>query len=200
MSERRKGCVCIRGFLGGGSALPPGLFTHIFPLRSLREIGLTTALLVACIEFTMAILSDSWEGSSYSVGRGEYVGPCEEHSRISYMLSCSFELVDLQVLYTQSLKICIIHWTHGKGRRQNSLPLTTNFSQNVTEPSKGISYPFSDLCRRFTKLTGPSVYTLHSNLIPQQMVQMAFCDLSHTFHKQVTNVSSMFLSSYCGEF
>ena len=26
-----------------------------------------------------------------------------------------------------------------KGRRQNSLHLTTNFSQNVTEPSKGIS-------------------------------------------------------------
>ena len=24
---------------------------------------------------------------------------------------------------------------------------------------------------------------------PQQMVQMAFCDLSHTFHNQVTNVS-----------
>ena len=24
---------------------------------------------------------------------------------------------------------------------------------------------------------------------PPQMVQMAFCDLSHTFHKQVTNVS-----------
>ena len=23
----------------------------------------------------------------------------------------------------------------------------------------------------------------------QEMVQMAFCDLSHTFHKQVTNVS-----------
>ena len=26
-------------------------------------------------------------------------------------------------------------------------------------------------------------------LYPQQMVQMALCDLSHTFHKQVTNVS-----------
>ena len=24
---------------------------------------------------------------------------------------------------------------------------------------------------------------------PQQMVQVAFCDLSHTYHKQVTNVS-----------
>ena len=64
-----------------------------------------------------------------------------------------------------------------------------NYSQNVTEPSKGISYLVGDLYRRFTRLTGPSFYTLHSNLIPQQMVQMAFCDLSHTFHKQVTNVS-----------
>ena len=54
-----------------------------------------------------------------------------------------------------------------KGRRQNSLRLTTNFSQNVTEPSKGISYSVSDLCRQFTKLTGPCVYTLHSNPIPQ---------------------------------
>ena len=38
--------------------------------------------------------------------------------------------------------------------------LFTNFSQNVTEPSKGISYPVSDLCRLFTKLTGPCAYTL----------------------------------------
>ena len=48
-----------------------------------------------------------------------------------------------------------------------SLPLTTNFSQKFTEPSKVISYPVGDICRRFTKLTGPSAYTLHSNLIPQ---------------------------------
>ena len=34
----------------------------------------------------------------------------------------------------------------------------TNFSQNVTEPYKGISYPVGDLCRRFTKLTGSSTY------------------------------------------
>ena len=46
------------------------------------------------------------------------------------------------------------------------LPLTTNFSQNDTEPSKGISYPVADLCRHFTKLTGPCAYTLHSNPIP----------------------------------
>ena len=35
---------------------------------------------------------------------------------------------------------------HNKGKRQNSLPLTTTFSQNVTEPPKGISYPVGDLC------------------------------------------------------
>ena len=53
-----------------------------------------------------------------------------------------------------------------KGRSQNSLPLTTYFSQNVTKPFKGISYPVGDLCQPFTKLTGPCAYTLHSNLIP----------------------------------
>ena len=36
----------------------------------------------------------------------------------------------------------------------------------VTEPFKEISYPVTDLCRRFTKLTGPCAYTLHSNPIP----------------------------------
>ena len=53
-----------------------------------------------------------------------------------------------------------------KGRHQNSLPLTTNVSQKLTQPSKGISYPVGDLCRCFTKLTGSSAYTLHSNLLP----------------------------------
>ena len=61
-------------------------------------------------------------------------------------------------------KTCSFQYT--KGRRQNSLPLTTIFSQNVTELSKGISYPVGDLCRRLTELTGPVAYTLHSNLIP----------------------------------
>ena len=49
-----------------------------------------------------------------------------------------------------------------KGRRQNSLPLNTNLSQNVTEPSKGISNSVGDLCR----LTVPCAYTLLSNPIP----------------------------------
>ena len=50
-----------------------------------------------------------------------------------------------------------------------------------------LSYPVGKLCRRFTKLTGPIHYIVI--WYPQQMVQMAFCDLSHTFHKQVANVS-----------
>ena len=59
----------------------------------------------------------------------------------------------------------------------------------VTEPLKGISYLVGDLWRRFTKLTRPSVYILLSNPIPQHMVQMVFCDLLHTFNKQLTTVS-----------
>ena len=64
----------------------------------------------------------------------------------------------------------------GKGRCQDSLPLTTTFSQKFTKPSKGINYPASDICRCFTKLTGPSAYTLYTVVIqyPKQMVQMTF--------------------------
>ena len=47
---------------------------------------------------------------------------------------------------------------------RSSLPLTTNLSQKLTQPSKGISY-LGDFCRCFTKLTGPSAYTLQSNPI-----------------------------------
>ena len=36
----------------------------------------------------------------------------------------------------------------------------------LTQPSKGISYPDGDLCRRFTKQTLPAAYILHSNPIP----------------------------------
>ena len=52
------------------------------------------------------------------------------------------------------------------GRHQNSLPLTTNLSQKLTQPSKGISYPVGDLHRRFTEQTLPSTCTLHGNPIP----------------------------------
>ena len=53
---------------------------------------------------------------------------------------------------------------HGKGRHQNYLPPTKNFSQKLTHPSSKIGYPVGDLCRCFTKQTLPSAYTLH--LIP----------------------------------
>ena len=68
---------------------------------------------------------------------------------------------------------------------KKSKPIFTNHPQRVREPfrstsytvggcdssdlhrrSKGISYPVGDLYRHFTKLTRPSAYTLHSNLIP----------------------------------
>ena len=61
-------------------------------------------------------------------------------------------------------------WREGRscqGRHQNSLPLTTNLSQKLTQPSKGISSPVGDLCRHFTIQTFPPAYTLHSNQIPQ---------------------------------
>ena len=84
---------------------------------------------------------------------------------------------------------------------QNSISLTTNFSQKLRQPSKGISYPVGDLCRYFTKQTGPSASTLQVIRYPQQIVQMTFCDLSHTYHKQVTNVSlACFGHSTAGNF
>ena len=56
-------------------------------------------------------------------------------------------------------------WTlNDKVRHQNPLPLTTNLSEKLTQPSKMIGYPVGDLCRCFTKQTLPSAYTLH--LIP----------------------------------
>ena len=105
------------------------------------------------------------------------------------LINLTYAYQGLQVMVILTILRSVINkiW-HSKGRRQNCLPLTTIFSQNVTEPSKGITYPGGDLCRHFTKLTGPCAYTLVIRY-PQQMVQMAFCDLSHTFHKQVTNVS-----------
>ena len=76
---------------------------------------------------------------------------------------------------------------------QNSLPLTTNFAQNVTDPSKGISYPVSDLCRCFIKPTGPCAYTLHSNPIPlTDGTHGFFCDFSQTGHKCFDVLPSIF--------
>ena len=78
---------------------------------------------------------------------------------------CTYQDQQVMVIITILQSVINRIW-HSKGRRQNCLPLTTIFSQNVTEPSKGISYPVGDLCRCFTKLTGPCAYTLHSNPIP----------------------------------
>ena len=67
--------------------------------------------------------------------------------------------------------------------------LTTNVSQMFPESSRPINYPVGDLNRLFRKLTGPCDYTLHSNPIPQQMLQNGLCGLFHMFHKQVPDVS-----------
>ena len=93
---------------------------------------------------------------------------------------------------TPSLMKCCHSSRYGsmnKGRHQNSLPLTTTFSQKFTEPSEGVSYPVGDLCRHFTKLTLSFAYTLHSYPILPTDGTNGFCDWWHTFHKQVTNVS-----------
>ena len=62
------------------------------------------------------------------------------------------------------------------------------------QPSKGISYRVGNLCR--VSQNGRCPLPIYYMVIryPQQMVQMAFCDLSLTFHKQVTNVS---LACFC---
>ena len=77
----------------------------------------------------------------------------------------------------------------GNGRRQNSLSVFTNLSQRVTELRKRISHPVGDLSRCLTKLTGPSAYPIHSFLITPTNGTNGLCDLSHTFHRQITNVS-----------
>ena len=76
-----------------------------------------------------------------------------------------------------------------KGRHQHSLPLTTNFSQKLTQLSQGISTQLVTFAGISQNRLCP--LPIHYIVIryPQQMVQMAFCDLSHTYHKQVTNVS-----------
>ena len=75
-----------------------------------------------------------------------------------------------------------------------------NFSQKVTEPSKGISYPVGDLRRRFIKVTGPCAYTLHSNPIPPTDGTNGFFDTCIHFANRSPIFPNMFLSSYCGEF
>ena len=60
-------------------------------------------------------------------------------------------------------------------RGDNFVPPTTNLSQKFTELSKGISYPAGEISRRFTKLTGLFVYTLHSNQTPLKDGTNVFC-------------------------
>ena len=88
--------------------------------------------------------------------------------------------------YTSQKDVTVHDIIDHKGRHQNSLPLTTNFSQKLTQPSKGISYPVGDLCRYFTKWTLHSAYTLHSIPIPSTDGTNG---LLHTYQKQFINVS-----------
>ena len=58
-----------------------------------------------------------------------------------------------------------------------------------SQTSKGITYPVgADID---VSQNGLCPVPIHYIVIqyPQQMVQMAYCDLSHTYYKQVTNVS-----------
>ena len=66
---------------------------------------------------------------------------------------------------------------------------------------KGICYPVGVLCRHFTKLTGPSAYTLQSNTIPPtDGTNALFVTYQIHFTNRLPMFPSMFLSSYCGEF
>ena len=88
----------------------------------------------------------------------------------------------------------------GKGRHQNSLPITTNFSQKFTQPSNGISYPIGDLCdvSQNSRVPVPIHYTVIR--YPKQMVQMAFVICPIHFINGLPMFPSMFLSTYCREF
>ena len=84
-----------------------------------------------------------------------------------------------------------IHAYSSKGRRQirgdvkiSSLEPQTFYKmlQNYLRGSVTQTVIFADLSQNWL---GP----LPIQIVIYQIVQMAFCDLSHTFHKQVTNVS-----------
>ena len=68
-----------------------------------------------------------------------------------------------------------------KGRHKNSLPPTTNFSQKLPQSLVTALVTFADVSQnRLCPLP------IHYIVIryPQRMVQMAFCDLLHKYHKQ----------------
>ena len=113
-------------------------------------------------------------------------------ARVSYhLVKCSRRrLLANKLLLHVALSLARFTSSYNEpGRHQNSLPLTTNLSQKLTQPSKGISYPVGDHCSDSQNRLCP--LPIHYIVIryPQQMVQMAFCDLLHTYHKQVANVS-----------
>ena len=97
----------------------------------------------------------------------------------------------------------LLLWICDVSRKGRCQILTINFSQNVTKPSKGISYPVGDLSRRFTKLklTGSCACTLHSNpILPtddsNDLLWLVAC-ISQTGHQCFP---ACFLSSYCGDY
>ena len=65
-----------------------------------------------------------------------------------------------------------------KGRHQNSHPLSRNFTQKLTQPCTGISYPVGDLCRRFTKQLCPlpiHYITDRLPMFPQHIYVILLC-------------------------
>ena len=68
----------------------------------------------------------------------------------------------LKSYITNDPKSCIFH---NLGETSKFLPSNHSFFTKCYR-TKGISYPVGDLCRCFTKLTGPCAYTLRSNSIP----------------------------------
>ena len=90
---------------------------------------------------------------------------------------------------------------YSKGRRQNSLPLTTNFSQKLTQPSKGISYPVGDLADVSQNKLCPLPIHHYSNPIPPtDGTNGLLCIVAYMSPTCYKYFSSMFLSSYFGEF
>ena len=92
-------------------------------------------------------------------------------------------------LHEKSMLHCGVIANCLKVRHQNSLPLTKSFSHKSSHNhlrgsvTQSVIFPVSQ--------NSLSPLPIHYMVIqyPQQILRMAFCDLLHTFHKQVTNVS-----------
>ena len=63
--------------------------------------------------------------------------------------------------------------------------------QNLPQKAKelGVSYPVGDLRKHFKILKGPFVSIVHGYPKLPTVGTNCLCDLPHTFHKQVINVS-----------